>query len=331
MPLVSARVGAIALAVFALFPLPQPAKAFGLSLGPFHLSLPLPGLPQRGHVARTEPGAGSAETAAHGREAAAPALLSPVLAWPSLFEQIFEPNISSSWQFGYNDIFDEAFAKYPPERTAELCPRQDMSAEMVSRLEHETTPNDAQKPAFQKLATALGQANGYLIKSCPSEIPSQPVARLQFMQAQLDAALMALDIVRPQLQAFEQALNDEQRARLDGVGAAVSGSAPACKSRAGSPKERLTQLERAVQPTEAQHQALATVEDAFTRAAHDLDADCPGQVAPTAIGRLEAAEQRLDATWRAVQTLQVALADFQKELSDQQNIRLNALEIASSR
>jgi len=319
MPKVNGPIVAIALVVSALLPPPRAAKAFGLSFGPFHLSLPIPGHhPRGGREARPESGA-------------APVLLYAALAWPALLEDIFAPNVSSPWQFGYNNIFDQAFAKYPRDRNAEVCPGRDATAEMISRLEQETTPNDAQRPVFQKLATALGQANGYLLKTCPREVPPQPAARLQLMQAQLDAAVMALDIVRPQLQAFEQALDDEQRARLDGVGPAVSGAPPACKSQAGSPKERLAQLERAVQPTDAQRQALANVEEAFTRAAQDLDADCPAQIAPTAIGRLEALEEQLDATWRAVQTIQVALANFQKELTDEQNTRLNALEIASSR
>ena len=76
---------------------------------------------------------------------------------------------------------------------------------------------------------------------------------------------------------------------------------------------------------------MAKVEDAFNRAASDLDADCPGAVSPTALGRLEATEARLDATWRAVETIEVALADFQTGLSDQQNIRFNALQLASTR
>jgi hypothetical protein len=327
MPMVSARICVIALVVAALWP-PPAAKAFGLSFGPFHLSIPIPGFRRHGRVARTEPGAADTEAAGAVGE---PALLYPVQAWPSLLDDIFSPSTSASWPFGYNNIFDQAFARYSPDRSAELCPRRDLSAELVFRLEKATTPDDTQRPVFQKLATALGQASGYLIKSCPTEIPSQPAARLQLMQAQLDVAIMALDIVRPQLQAYEQALNDEQRARLDGVGPAVNGVAPACRAPSGSPKQRLEQLERAVQPTEAQRQALATVEDAFTRAAQDLQADCPGQVSPTAIGRLEATEEWLDATWRAVQTIQVALANFQKELSDEQNMRLNALEIASSK
>ena len=34
---------------------------------------------------------------------------------------------------------------------------------------------------LQELGTALAQANGYLIKSCPAEIPPLPVERLQLM------------------------------------------------------------------------------------------------------------------------------------------------------
>ena len=93
----------------------------------------------------------------------------------------------------------------------------------------------------------------------------------------------------------------------------------------------LSQLEQAVQPTDAQRPALAAVADAFNRAAAALDANCSGVTQPTALGRLEAIETRLDATWRAVLTIQVALANFQTQLSEEQNTRFNALEIASTR
>jgi len=100
---------------------------------------------------------------------------------------------------------------------------------------------------------------------------------------------------------------------------------------AGSPKQAVAEVERAVQPTAEQKPALAQVEDAFGRAQSDLDADCPGVVSRTALARLEAAESRLDAAWRAVQTIQVALADFQKTLSDEQNAKFNSLQLASIR
>ena len=282
-------------------------------------------------MARTEPAATETPQGAT-TPAGPPSLLYPVLAWPSIYDEIFAPSASSSWSFGYRNIFDQAFAKYTPQRSADLCLPVSRSDGGDRRPHHqETSPDAKQQPLLQKLATALGQANGYLIKSCPTEIPAQPVARLQLMVNQLDAMIMALEIVRPPLQAFEQSLSDEQRARFDGAGAALDGIAPACKTPGGSPRQSLAELEHAVQPTDEQRPALAKVEDAFNRAQANLDADCPGAVSRTALGRLEATEERLDAAWRAAQTIQVALADFQKTLSDEQNARFNSLQLASAR
>jgi hypothetical protein len=325
MAMVSARIAAAAIMVAALLPPDHAAQAFGLSFGPFHLGLPLSGRHRHRHprLARSEPSASE--------QSGPPTLLYPVLALPSLFDEIFVPNTSSSWAFGYDDIFDQAFGKYPRRPTADLCPRRDNTTELVARITRTTAPDAAQRPLLQKLATALGQANGYLIKSCPTVIPPEPIARLQRMEVQIDATIMALDIVRPRLQKFEQSLNDEQRARLDGSGAALDGIAPACRQRAGSPQESVARLTQAVQPTAAQRKELTKVEDALKRAANDLDADCPGAVARTALGRLEATEARLDATWRAILTIEVALADFQKSLSGEQNTRFNSLQIASVR
>jgi hypothetical protein len=353
-----ARISAVVFAVVALFLPSQAANAFGLNFGPFHLNLSFPGEQPRSHVARTEPSApspgapsvgatgsgapnagppGAAEAPRSGVSPAGlprggpPALLFSVLAWPALEDEIFSPSASSPWLFGYESIFDQAFAKYPAQASADLCPYRDSTAAIVGRIAQETSPDAQQRPLLQNLATALGQANGYLVKSCPKDIPAQPVARLQLMNGQIDAAIMALEIVRPELQKFEQALTNEQRARLDGAGPALDGIAPACKLRAGSPRESLARLEQAVQPTADQSAALTKAEDAFNRAASDLDADCPGNVSRTVVGRLEATEARLDATWRAVQTIDVALAEFQKSLSDEQNARLNSLELVSLR
>jgi hypothetical protein len=323
MPTVSTCIGVLAIALAALLPPAQEAKAFGLNFGPLHLNLPLPGGPGRGHDARTAPGDRQAP------QSGAPTLLYPVLAWSSLYGDILSPQATSSWSFGYQDIFDQTFTKYPPQGVAEFCPYRDTTPEIVARIARQTAPDAAQQPLLQNLATALGQANGYLVKSCPTEIPAQPVARLQLMESQIDATIMALEIVRPPLQKFEQSLSDKQRAPFDAASGAAGDIAPACKAGPGSAKESIAQLEQAVQPTDVQRDALAKVEDAFNRAAVDLNADCPGAVSPTALGRLEATETRLDAMWRAVETIQVALADFQKSLSDEQNSRFNALQLAT--
>jgi LTXXQ motif family protein len=341
MPTVSTRIGAVAIIAAALCA-PQAALAFGIRLGPFHLHLPGPHYYHRYHgrmarsepaprMARAEPGEAATPAAQEQSETGSPSLLYPVLAWPALDDDIFWPRASAPWAFGYDSIFNQAFAKYSPQRVAAFCPTRISVDELVMRITRETVPTAAQRPLLQNLATALGQANGYLIKSCPGEIPPRPVARLQLMENQIDAMIMALDIVRPRLQAFEQSLGDKQRARLNGPAPSGATSAvPACKLNANSVSASLARLERAVEPTDAQRPALAVVGDAFNRAAAALDADCSAATAPTALGRLEALETRLDATWRAVLTIQVALANFQGELNDEQIGRFNALEIAAA-
>ena len=340
MPTVSTRIGAVAIA--AALCSPQAAVAFGIRLGPLHLYLPGPHYYHRYHgrmarsepaprMARAEPGEVATPSAQEQSENSSPSLLYPVLAWPALDDDIFWPRASVPWAFGYDDIFSQAFAKYSPQRVAAFCPTRISVDDLVMRITRETAPTAAQKPLLQNLATALGQANGYLIKSCPGEIPPRPVARLQLMENQIDAMIMALDIVRPRLQAFEQSLDDKQRARLNGPAPSSTTSAvPACKLSANAVSGLLSQLERAVEPTDAQRPALAVVGDAFNRAAAALDADCSTATPPTALGRLEALETRLDATWRAVLTIQVALANFQGELNDEQIGRFNALEIAAT-
>jgi LTXXQ motif family protein len=332
MPTVSTRISAVAVIAAALCA-PQAAPAFGIRLGPFHLYLPGPHSYHRyhGRVARAEPGENASPAAPEQPESGLPSLLYPVLAWPTLDDDIFWPRASVPWAFGYDDIFSQAFAKYSPQRVAALCPTRIAADELVMRITRETMPTAAQRPVLQNLATALGQANGYLIKSCPGEIPPQPVARLQLMEKQIDAMIMALDIVRPRLQAFEQSLDDKQRARLNGpVPSGTQSAVPACKLTGNSVSESLSRLEQAVQPTDAQRPALGVVAEAFSRAAAALDASCAAVTPPTALGRLEALETRLDATWRAVLTIQVALANFQSELNDEQISRLNASEIAAT-
>ena len=68
-------------------------------------------------------------------------------------------------------------------------------------------------------------------------------------------------------------------------------------------------LKQALQPTAAQEGAL--------RAASGLNAICSDGMPRMPSARLQAIEARLDITWVAVQTIQVAVAQFEKQLSDQ--------------
>ena len=113
------------------------------------------------------------------------------LSWPGLhlpISHIFKPINYSSWPFSYQSIFNQAFAEYPAKRVADLCPHQIGKSDATLRIGREIAPTAAQQPLLQKLGTALAQANGYLINSCPAEIPLLPVReRLQLMASQIDA------------------------------------------------------------------------------------------------------------------------------------------------
>ncbi len=320
---VSARIGVVAL-VIATIGAPPRASALGLNFGPLHFFLPVPGF-RGGRSAPSEP---SPTTENH-----PPTLLYPVLALPSLYDNIFWPKASAPLPFSYQDILDKAFGKYAPdERTSNLCPDRIATEEIVARIARETTPTAAQRSALQKLGAALGQANGFLIKSCPDKVPVHPVDRLRLMDREIDATIMALGLVRPTLQEFADSLDTKQRAQLDGSApAAVSSKATDCKLSAELVNEPLAQLARAVQPTEAQQAAFATVQDAFKRAAREFDGYCAGAIPPTALARLDAITSRLDASWRAVEAIEVALASLQQGLSDEQYMRLDNLQVAMSR
>ena len=68
---------------------------------------------------------------------------------------------------------------------------------------------------------------------------------------------------------------------------------------------------------------------AFAKAVDDLEAHCPTTVPPTAVARLDAIEARLDATWRSVLSIQVALANFESKLDDAQRDRLDQMNFVA--
>ena len=326
MPMIGVRIAALGLALAVLCPSPQ-ACAFGLRLGPFLLGW-------RAHhhrhvVGKPTEALHSEATPTDVAQNRAPSLLYPILTWTSFADDIFGPTNYSSWPFSYQSIFDQAFAKYPAMRVADLCPRGIEKGDAAPRIGREIAPTAAQQPLLQKLSTALAQANGYIIKSCPAEIPPLPVERLQLMDSQIDAVTMALEIVRVPLQQFEQSLDDRQRAQLsDRV--ASEDVTPVCAKNPEPADWPMPILKQALQPTAAQEGALNDLERAFNRAASGLNAVCSNGMPRMPSARLQAIEARLDITWVAVQTIQVAVAQFQKQLSDQQRARFNALQLAAT-
>lgn len=337
---VGASIAVAACAATICFSSP-PAAAFGVRIGPFHIGVPFyfPHFRVHHHplyMRADRRDAASAESA----RGVTSALLYPNLALPAIFQNVFFPDYASPWPFNYERIFSTAFAKLPESEDRRLCqPSIDANA-IVSRIGAEVAPNADQQQLLQKLGGALGAASGFLAKSCPTDIPAQPVARLQLMESQIEELTMAISIVRQPLQDFEQALNDDQKAKF----AAVPANAPAtdhqdrsaaiAASCGGSPAAidtTIDQIDKSVQPTDAQRPVLADMKQAFSKAVDDLEAHCPTTVPPTAVARLDAIEAWLDATWRSVLSSQVAVANFESKLDDAQRERFDRMNFVAAR
>jgi hypothetical protein len=328
---------------------PSPSLAFGLRIGPLYFGIPYFGHRHRHHGAPelrdeaslktatpAQPAAGSQAAASQGLMSP---LLYPVLALPAAYDEIFSPPSSSPWPFSYDAILQTAFAKTAPDQNAAACPQPSRQSAVAERIRAAIRPNGNQLQQMQKLGGALGFASDYLAKACPSEIPQDPGARLQLMEWQIEKLAEALDFVRPPLQELEQSLNDTQRARF-GIPPSTAAAAvrpgranviaPACAVAPTRVDASIEQISLAVQPTDAQRDTMDGLKQAFRNAANELDANCPLSLAADPLARLEAIEARLDATWRALVSIQTALSDFQTKLSAEQRTRFDATDFAAA-
>jgi hypothetical protein len=257
------------------------------------------------------------------------AVLYPGLAVASLADDVFWPDRSSPWPFSYDSIFRTAFAKSLPAQDAQSCQGSEPAGLIVARMQSDLKPDAVQERLLQRLGGALGMASAALAKACPPGVPAQPVARLQLMQAQIAALSMAVDLIRPPLQQLEQSLSAEQRARFAAAPSRSAG-AIACGT-ATSTDWSIDQISQSVHPGDGQREALADLREAFGTAARDLDTHCPKMLPPDPLARLESIEARLDASWRAVLSMQVALASFESRLTDSQRTRFEAMNVAEAR
>jgi hypothetical protein len=207
----------------------------------------------------------------------------------------------------------------------------------IERISKRVEPNEAQRAALDELKTATATALKILKAACPTDLPSTPTQRLEAMHKRLDAMSKAVRTVRPALQKFYISLGDEQKARFNALGQdknqqqARRDLTQLCGQRAAGigtlPTER---IETAVRPTDAQRVTLKELQDAMANAGNVLTSDCPTYRPLTPVGRLEAMEQRLKATLRAVTTVRPALERFYASLSDEQRERFNRLGPAES-
>lgn len=329
------RIGAlVVIGALAAAALPAaPSSAFGLRIGPFHLGLPFVGF--RHHAARGRRVALNRpehEVARHDTALAAdaePALLYPAVALPGIYDEVFWPGRASQWAFGYDAIFTDAFAKPAGDAQARACAEPVRTEDIVGRINEEIRPRPAQVPLLQQLGRTLGATSAFMARACPKGLPPQPVARLELMQSQLQALTMAIDLVRPPLQQLEQSLDAEQRTRFAAMPEHTSAAA-GCGAAPASTDWSIDAIDQSVQPDQNERDALADLKGAFVSTALDLHAHCPNPLPSSPLARLEAIEGRLDASWRAALSMQVALAKFESALSDEQRSRFETMTLAQT-
>ena len=116
-------------------------------------------------------------------------------------------------------------------------------------------------------------------------------------------------------QADREALAETNTAALE----SCTGLAP------GVTNLPIDQIRQAVHPTADQEAALDDLSAASSQASDIIKSSCPSSVPLTPIGRLDAAEQRLDATIKAIQIIRSPLERFYQALSDEQRQRFNAM------
>ena len=116
-------------------------------------------------------------------------------------------------------------------------------------------------------------------------------------------------------QADREALAETNTAALE----SCTGLAP------GVTNLPIDQIRQTVHPTADQEAALDDLSAASSQASDIIKSSCPSSVPLTPIGRLDAAEQRLDATIKAIQIIRSPLERFYQALSDEQRQRFNAM------
>jgi len=88
----------------------------------------------------------------------------------------------------------------------------------------------------------------------------------------------------------------------------------------------IEQIQQTVHPTADQEVALDDLRAASSQASDIIKSACPSSVPLTPVGRLDAAEQRVDATIKALEIVRGGLANFYDSLSDEQKRQFNAMD-----
>ncbi len=204
----------------------------------------------------------------------------------------------------------------------------------IQRIAEQVAPDQNQQALLDELKAATQQALQAMQAACPTDVASTPLGRFTAMRNRVEAMLRAVQTVRPAVEKFYAALNDEQKQRFNALDGDAARSASAqrgdiarvCSGRTARGTDvPFARIERSLRLDDAQAGALAELKQASTQAAELLAQNCPADQSLTPTGRLAAMEQRLNGMLQALDTVQPALAKFYDSLSDEQKAQFNRL------
>jgi hypothetical protein len=207
----------------------------------------------------------------------------------------------------------------------------------IDKIAQQVQPDEKQQALLDQLKEASVKAVNILQDACPTELPSTPIGRLDGMATRVNAMLQAVQTVRPALDTFYQALNDEQRERFNALDQNAASDraqrtdfAKLCDRRAppasGLPTAR---IERSLKLSADQEAGLKALNEASAEAASTLKSKCEVEQTLTPTGRLAAMEERLSAMSQALTTTRAALTRFYGSLNDEQKARFDRLRTSA--
>ena len=278
----------------------------------------------------------------------------PFWSYGTAFDYDYGPYVPAYSYYGYNDLSNiygytgatgysrnDTHANQIPPDVTQSCGgfAPGVTSFPIDRIRQAIHPTGDQITFLDDLATASSKASAILNASCPNQPPLTPLARLDAVEGRLEATIRAIEIVRPALASLYNSLSDEQRQRLDAIGAdetrygratAANGStgATTLASLCGDQAANFTRLpmqriEEVVKPTGQQQSALEKLKQTSASAADELRASCPTQIAEAPVARLDEMHNRLDLMVQAVKNLRPTLATFYASLSDERKAQFN--------
>jgi hypothetical protein len=108
-----------------------------------------------------------------------------------------------------------------------------------------------------------------------------------------------------------------------GMGPGMMGRGMCDLRAAGLVEWRIERIERAIQPTDAQRDALNELKAASTKAAEKIAGACPRKFPETATARLELMEKRLETMLEAVKIVRPAFDALYASLTSEQKSALD--------